>query len=163
MTHQMPKLLLMLTLALAMPLSARDTYSIRRALAGRDYDRALALTKREFAQARSGGEAANLIQSIIISAPAEQIAPLVVTAVEANPQFGQDILRAAIEGATPSERAAILTSARFALERNPNAPPELVEYVCTVAEREVPTHQVGTTPWFNPGASVGTSHSGTSH
>src|ERR1700726_3684190 len=117
MTRHLPKLLLILTLAIVTPLAAHETYSIRRALTSRNYGRALELTKKEFASVRSGGEAANLIQIIIASAPANQIAPLVTTAVETSPQFGRDIVRAAVEGAPPSERAAILTSAYFALSQ----------------------------------------------
>ncbi len=56
MTCHIPKLLLIFTLALVTPLSARDTYSIRRALHSQNYNLALALTKKEFARVRSGGE-----------------------------------------------------------------------------------------------------------
>jgi hypothetical protein len=77
MTHHLSKLLLVVTLALGTPLSARDNYSIRHALAKQDYGSALALTRHEFASVRSGGEAANLIRSTIALAPAAQIPPLV--------------------------------------------------------------------------------------
>jgi hypothetical protein len=156
MTRHISKLLLMLTLVLVTPMSARDSYSIRRALARQDYGSALAFTKQEFAGVRSGGEAANLIHVIIASAPAEQIPPLVTAAVEANPQYGQEVVQAAIEGASASERAAIIASVYFALSRNPNTPAPLLDYVSDLANGRVPTHSVGTTPWFNPGASVGT-------
>ena len=155
MTRHLPKLLLLLTLAIVTPLSARETYSIRRALVSRNYDLALALTKKEFASVRSGGEAANLIQTIIASAPAVQIAPLVTTAVETSPQFGQEILRAAVEGASPSERAAILDSAYFALSRNSNTSSDLLQYISDLRQGNVPIYRQGTTPWFNQGASVG--------
>jgi hypothetical protein len=157
MTHHLSKLLLMLTLALVTPLSARDNYSIRRALARQDYRSALALTRQEFARVRSGGEAANLIHVIIASAPAEQIPPLVTTAVEANSQYGQEVVQAAIEGASASERAAIATSVYYALSRNPKTPTPLLHYVSNLAHSrtEVPIYQVLTAPWFNPGASVG--------
>jgi hypothetical protein len=157
MTHHLSKLLLIGTLALVSPLWARDNYSIRHALARQDYGSALALTRHEFASVRSGGEAANLIHVIVASAPAEQIAPLVTTAVEANPQYGQEVIRAAIEGASPSERAAIVSSVYFALSRNPSTPTPLLDYVSDLVNGGgVPTHSVLTTPWFNPGASVGT-------
>jgi hypothetical protein len=145
------------TLALVSPLFARDDYSIRHALARHDYGSALALTKQEFAGVRSGGEAANLIHVIVASAPAEQIAPLVTAAVEVNPQYGPEVIQAAIEGASPTERAAILASAYFALSRNPSTPPPLLNYVSDLVNGgNVPAHSALTTPWFNPGASVGT-------
>jgi hypothetical protein len=156
MTCHIPKLLLILTLALVTPLAARDTYSIRRALYSQNYDLALALTKKEFARVRSGGEAANLIQTIIASAPAAQIAPLVTTAVETSPQFAQDILRAAVEGASLSERAAILDSVYFAMSENSGTSSDLLQYIYELRHRTVPTYNQGTVPWFNPGASVGT-------
>src|SRR6201987_4060565 len=114
----------------------------------------LALTRHEFASVRSGGEAANLIHVNVASAPSEQIAPLVTTAVEANPQYVQEVIRAAIEGASPSERAAIVSSVYFALSRNPSTPTPLLDYVSDLVSG-VPTHSVLTTPWFNPAASVG--------
>jgi hypothetical protein len=155
MTCHIPKLLLILTLALVTPLSARDNYSIRRALYSQNYDLALALTKKEFARVRSGGEAANLIQTIIASAPAAQIAPLVTTAVESNPQFAQDTLRGAVEGASPSERAAILDSVYFALSQNSSASSDLLQYIYELRHGTVPTYNRGTIPWFNQGASIG--------
>jgi hypothetical protein len=156
MTHHLSKLLLVVTLALGTPLSARDNYSIRHALARQDYGSALALTRHEFASVRSGGEAANLIRSIIALAPAAQIPPLVTAAVEANPQHGQEVVQAAIEGASPSERAAIVTSVYFALSQNPSTPTPLLDYVSDLVHGNgVPIHSVGTEPWFNPGASVG--------
>lgn len=155
MTHHPSKLLLMLTLVLVTPLSARDNYSIRRALVRQDYGSAVALTKQEFARVRSGGEAANLIHGIIISAPAAQIAPLVAAAVEANPQYGQEVVQAAIEGASPSERVAIVTSVYFALAQSPSPPTQLLDYLSNLVNGGVPIHRVLTVPWFNPGASVG--------
>src|SRR5215469_6744571 len=156
MTHHLSKLLLIGTLALVSPLSARDNYSIRHALARQDYGSALALTKREFASVRSGGEAANLIHVIVASAPAVQIPPLVTAAVEANPQYGQEVVQAAIEGAFPSERAAIVTSVYFALSQNPSTPKPLLDYVSDLVHgHSVPTNSAGTVPWFNTGASVG--------
>jgi hypothetical protein len=155
MTRHISKLLLMLTLVLVTQMSARDTYSIRRALARQDYGSALAFTRQEFASVRSGGEAANLIHVIVASAPAEQIPPLVTAAVEASPQYGQEVIQAAIEGASASERAAIITSVYFALSQNPNTPAPLIDYVSDLVHGRVPIHSVLTTPWFNPGASVG--------
>jgi hypothetical protein len=156
MTHHLSKLLLVVTLALVTPLAARDTYSIRRALARQDYGSALALTRQEFASVRSGGEAANLIHAVIASAPAEQISPLVTAAVEANPQYGQEVVQAAITGASPSERAAIVTSVYFAISQNPSTPTPLLEYVSDLVNGGgVPIHKVLTLPWFNPAASVG--------
>ena len=105
---------------------------------------------------RSGGEAANLIHAVIASAPAEQIPPLVTAAVEANPQYGQEVVQAAIAGASPSERAAIVTSVYFALSQNPSTPTPLLDYVSDLVNGGgVPINRVVTTPWFNPGASVG--------
>jgi hypothetical protein len=155
MTRHISKLLLMLTLVLVTSMSARDTYSIRRALARQDYGSALAFTRQKFASVRSGGEAANLIHLIVASAPAEQIPPLVTAAVEASPQYGQEVVQAAIEGASASERAAITASVYFALSQNPNTPAPLLDYVSDLVGGRVPIHSVGTTPWFNPGASVG--------
>jgi hypothetical protein len=156
MTHHLSKLLLIGTLALVSPLWARDNYSIRHALARQDYGSALALTRHEFASVRSGGEAANLIHVIVASAPAEQIAPLVTAAVEANPQYGQAVIQAAIEGASPSERAAIVTSVYFTLSQNPSTPTPLLDYVSGLVNAGgVPINRVATVPWFNPGASVG--------
>jgi hypothetical protein len=157
MTHHLSKLLLIGTLALVSPIWARDNYSIRHALARQDYGSALALTRHEFASVRSGGEAANLIHVIVASAPAEQIAPLVTAAVEANQQYGPEIIQAAIEGASPAERAAIVSSVYFVLKQNPNTPAPLLNYVSgLVNSARVPSHSVLTTPWFNTGASVGT-------
>src|SRR5580700_2583675 len=99
MTRNISKLLLAVTLALAAPLSAQDASSIRSALANQDYGRALALTKQDFATVRSEGEARNLIQAIVASAPADQIPALVTAAVEGNPDLGQAIINAAIAGA----------------------------------------------------------------
>ena len=155
MTRHISKLMLMLTLVLVTPISARDNYSIRRALARQDYGSALALTRQAFASVRSGGEAANLIHVIISSAPVEQIPPLVTAAVEATPQFGQEVVQAAIEGASASERAAIIASVYFALSQNPNTPAPLLGYVSDLVNGRVPINSVLTTPWFNPGASVG--------
>jgi hypothetical protein len=155
MTSHIYKLLLLVTLAVVTPLSARDNYSLRRALARQDYGSALTITKQEFARARSGGEAANLIRSIIAAAPAEQIPPLVATAVEANPQYGQEVIAAAIEGGSPSERAAIVTSVYFTLSKNPSTPAPLLDYVSALISGGPPTHRVLTTPWFNGGAAVG--------
>ena len=106
---------------------------------------------------RSGGEAANLIHVIIASAPAEQIPPLVTAAVEANPQYGQEVIQAAIEGASSSERAAIVTSVYYSLRRDPKTPRPLLDYVSNLAHSrtDVPIYQGLTAPWFNPGASVG--------
>ena len=90
---------------------------------------------------RSGGEAANLIHSIVASAPAEQIPPLVTAAVEANPQYGQEVVQAAIERASPSELAAIVTSVYFALSQNPSTPKPLLDYVSDLVHgRSVPTN-----------------------
>jgi hypothetical protein len=156
MTRHIPKLLLLiLTLAIVTPLSARETYSIRRALISRNYDLALALTKKEFAGVQSGGEAANLIRSIIVSAPADQIAPLVTAAVETSPQFGEDIIRAAVEGANTSERAAILDGAYFALSQNSSTSSDLLEYIYSLRHGGPPIYKQGTTPWFNQGSAVG--------
>jgi hypothetical protein len=104
---------------------------------------------------RSGGEAANLIQTIIASAPAAQIAPLVTTAVETSPQFAQDIVRAAVEVASPSERAAILDSVYFALSENSSTSSDLLQYIYELRHGTVPIYNQGTTPWFNQGASIG--------
>ena len=156
MTHHLSRFLLIGTLALVSPLSARDNYSVRRALARQDYSSALALTRQEFASVRSGGEAANLIRGIISSAPAEQIPPLVTAAVEANPQYGQEVVQSAIQGASPSERAAIVTSVYFTLSQNPSTPTPLLDYVADLVHGGgAPIHSVLNTPWFNPGASVG--------
>src|SRR5580704_19137037 len=105
MTHHISKLLLAVTLALAAPLAAQEGSGIRSALANGDYGRALSLTKQAFATVRSAGEASNLIKSIIATAPADQIAPLVVAAVEGNPDLGPAIINAAISGASKSEAA----------------------------------------------------------
>jgi hypothetical protein len=105
---------------------------------------------------RSGGEAANLIHAVIALAPAEQIPPLVTAAVEANPQYGQEVVQAATQGASPSERTPIVTSVYFALSQNPSTPTPLLDYVSDLVNGGgVPINRVVTTPWFNPGASVG--------
>ncbi len=98
MTHNISKLLLAVTLVLAAPLAAQEGSGIRSALANGDYGQALSLTKQTFATVRSAGEASNLIQSIIASAPADQIPALVVAAVEGNPDLGQAIINAAVSG-----------------------------------------------------------------
>jgi hypothetical protein len=155
MTHHISKLLLAVTLALAAPLMAQEGSGIRSALANGDYGRALSLTKQTFATVRSAGEASNLIQSIIASAPADQIAPLVVAAVEGNPDLGPAIINAAISGAPKSEAAAILTEAYFALGQNPSPFANLLTYISDLLAGTVPINEVLTMPWFNPANSIG--------
>jgi hypothetical protein len=157
MTHHISKLVVALTLALAAatPLAAQDAYGIRSALASGDYGRALALTKQTFATVQSGGEASNLIQSIIASAPADQIPALVAAAIEGNPGLGQQIVTAAISGATKSEAAAILTEAYFALSQNPSPFADLLTYISDLLAGTVPISEVLTMPWFNPANTIG--------
>ena len=155
MTHHFPRLLLTLTLALAAPLAAQDASSIKSALANQNYGRALALTKQAFAGVRSGGEASNLIQSIIGAAPADQIPALVVAAVEGNPDLGTEIIKAAVSGAPKSEAAAILTEAYFALSQNPSPFANLLTYISDLLAGTVPINEVLTMPWFNPANTIG--------
>jgi hypothetical protein len=155
MTRNISKLLLAVTLALAAPLSAQDASSIRSALANQDYGRALALTKQDFATVRSEGEARNLIQAIVASAPADQIPALVTAAVEGNPDLGQAIINAAIAGAPKSEAAAILTEAYFALGQNPSPFANLLTYISDLLAGTVPINDVLTMPWFNPANTIG--------
>jgi hypothetical protein len=155
MTRNISKLLLAVTLALAAPLSAQDASSIRSALANQDYGRALALTKQDFATVRSEGEARNLIQAIVATAPADQIPALVTAAVEGNPDLGQAIINAAIAGAPKSEAAAILTEAYFALGQNPSPFANLLTYISDLLAGTVPINDVLTMPWFNPANTIG--------
>ena len=155
MTHHISKLLVAVTLALALPLSAQDGSAIRSALASQNYGEALALTKQAFASVRSGGEASNLIQAIVASAPADQIPALVVAAVEGNPDLGQAIINAAVAGAPKSEAAAILTEAYFALSQNPSPFANLLTYLSDLLAGTVPVNDVLTMPWFNPANSIG--------
>ena len=155
MTHHISKLLLAVTLALAAPLAAQDASSIRSALASQDYGRALALTKQAFATVRSAGEASNLIQAIIASAPADQIPALVTAAVEGNPDLGQAIITGALAGANKSEAAAILTEAYFALGQNPSPFANLLTYISDLLAGTVPINEVLTMPWFNPANTIG--------
>jgi len=156
MTHHFYKILLALTLALAAPLAAQDASAIRSALANQDYGRAIALTKQAFASVKSGGEASNLIQSIVGAAPAEQIPALVVAAVQGNPDLGPAIINAAISGAPKSEASAILTEAYFALSQNPSPFANLLTYISDLLAGTVPINEVLTMPWFNPANTIGT-------
>jgi hypothetical protein len=155
MTHHALKLLMFASLALAAPLAAQDASSIKAALASQNYGEALALTKQTFAGVQSAGEASNLIQSIISAAPAEQIAPLVVAAIEGNPNLGHAIVQAAIAGATKAEAAAILTASYFALSQNPSPFANLLTYISDLLAGTVPINDVLTMPWFNPANTIG--------
>ena len=155
MTHHISTLLVAVTLALAAPLSAQDASSIRSSLASQDYGRALSQTKQEFASVRSAGEARNLIQAIVASAPADQIPALVTAAVEGNPDLGHEIINAAIAGAPKSEAAAILTEAYFALGQNPSPFANLLTYISDLLAGTVPINDVLTMPWFNPANTIG--------
>jgi hypothetical protein len=155
MTHHISKLLVAATLALAAPLWAQNASSVRSALASQNYGGALEQTKQEFAGVRSAGEASNLIQSIIASAPADQIPALVTAAVEGNPDLGQAIINAAIAGAPKSEAAAILTEAYFALGQNPSPFANLLTYISDLLAGTVPINDVLTMPWFNPANTIG--------
>jgi hypothetical protein len=155
MTYHITKFLIAATLALAAPLAAQDASAIKAALANQNYGRALALTKETFAAVRSQGEAANLIRSIIGSAPADQIPALVTAAVEANPDLGQAIVNAAVQGATKSEASAILTSAYFALSQNPSPFANLLTYISDLLAGSIPINEVLTMPWFNPANTIG--------
>jgi hypothetical protein len=156
MTHHTFKLLMALSLAVAAPMAAQDASSIRAALASGNYGQALSLTKQAFAGVRSAGEASNLIQSIVAAAPADEIAPLVVAAVEGNPDLGQAIINAAVKGATKGEAAAILTEAYFALSQNPSPFANLITYISDLLAGTIPINDVLTMPWFNPANTIGT-------
>ena len=157
MTHHISKFMAAITLvfAAAAPLAAQEGSEIRSALAGGNYGEALALTKQTFATVRSPGEASNLIQSIIASAPADQIPPLVVAAIEGNPDLGQAIVNAAVAGASKAEAAAILTEAYFALSQNPSPFDRLLTYLSDLLAGTVPINEVLTMPWFNPANTIG--------
>jgi hypothetical protein len=155
MNHHFLKFLMFASLALAAPLAAQDASSIRAALSSGNYGQALALTKQAFAGVQSPGEAGNLIQAIIAAAPAEQIPPLVVAAIEGNPNYGQAIVQAAITGATKDEAAAILTAAYFALSQNPSPFANLLTYISDLLAGTVPISDVLTMPWFNPANTIG--------
>jgi len=155
MTHNIYKLVVAVTLALAAPLAAQDASSIRAALASQNYGEALSLTKQAFASVRSAGEASNLIQSIVGSAPADQIPALVVAAVEGNPSLGPATINAAVSGAPKSEAAAILTEAYFALSQNPSPFANLLTYISDLLAGTVPINEVLTMPWFNPANTIG--------
>ncbi|MGA7124902.1 MAG: hypothetical protein WBZ19_01240 [Chthoniobacterales bacterium] len=154
MTHAL-KFLVFASLAIAAPLAAQDASSIRAALANQNYGQAIALTKQAFAGVRSEGEAGNLIKGIIAAAPADQIGPLVVAAVEGNPDLGQATIKAAIDGATKEEAAAILTEAYFALSQNPSPFTNLLTYISDLLAGTVPINEVLTMPWFNPANTIG--------
>jgi hypothetical protein len=155
MIHHVWKLLLVAIVVSAVPLAAQDASAIRTALANGNYGRALALTKEAFANVRSAGEASNLIQAIIAAAPADQIAPLVVAAVEGNPGLGQATIQAALSGATKEEAAAILTATYFSLSQNPSPFAALLSYIADVLSGTAPVNEVLTMPWFNPANSIG--------
>jgi hypothetical protein len=155
MTHHFSKLLAAVTMALTLPLAAQDVPAIRSALASGNYGQAIALTKQAFAAAKSAGEASNLIHSIIASAPADQIAPLVVAAVEGNPDLANATINAAVSGASKSEASAILTEAYFALSQNPSPFANLLTYISDLLAGTVPINEVLTMPWFNPANTIG--------
>jgi hypothetical protein len=157
MTHNIVRSLLAVMLSLAAPLAAQEVSTIRSALASENYGRAIALTKQAFANVKSAGEAANLIHGIIATAPADQIGPLVVAAVEGNPGLGQEIIHAAVVGASKDEAAAILTEAYFALSQNPSPFSSLLTYISDLLAGSVPVNEVLTMPWFNPANSIGVS------
>ena len=156
MTCHLVKFLIFAMVASAAPLAAQDASQIRAALASQNYDRARALTRQAFANVKSAGEASNLIRAIIGAAPADQIAPLVVAAIEANPGLGHAIIDAALQGATKEEAAAILTAAYFALSQNPGPFASLLSYISDLLAGTVPIYDVLTMPWFNPANSIGT-------
>jgi hypothetical protein len=155
MTHHIYKVVVAVTLALAAPLAAQEASSIQAALASQNYGRAISLTKQAFASVRSDGEASNLIKSIVGAAPAEQIPPLVVAAIQGNPSLGPAIIHAAVQGAPNSEAAAILTAAYFALSQNPSPFANLLTYISDLLAGTVPINDVLTMPWFNPANTIG--------
>jgi hypothetical protein len=155
MTTHISKLLAIVTLALALPVAGQNASSIRGALASQNYGEALALTKQAFANVKSAGEASNLIQSIIATAPADQIPALVSAAIEGNPDLGKAIIDAALAGANKPEAAAILTEAYFALGQNPAPFSSLLTYLSDLLAGTVPIYEVLTMPWFNPANTIG--------
>ena len=160
MTHHMWKLLVLAILGWALPLAAQDSSSIRAALASQDYTQALALSKQAFANVSSAGDATALTHSILGSAPADQIPPLVVAAIDGNPDLREVIINAAIDGASKEVAAAILAEVAGADGKHiadgkytvpgkypVEAPPPVIGYV--------PINEVLTMPWFNPANSIG--------
>jgi hypothetical protein len=160
MTHHVWKLLVLATLGWALPLAAQDSSSIRAALAGKDYTRALALSKQAFANVSSAGDATALTHSILGSAPTDQIPPLVVAAIEGNPDLRQVIINAAIDGASKEVAAAILAEVAGAdgkhiADGKYTVPGKYPVEPAPPIITGVPINDVLTMPWFNPANTIG--------
>ena len=169
MTHHVWKWLLLATLGCAVPLLAQDSSSIRAALASKDYAQAVALSKQAFANVKTASEATTLTHSILASAPADQIPPLVVAAIRGNPDFGKAIIDASIQGVSNEEAATILTAITKDLGQNQAqvayedangkaivpAGKEIVPPTPVPWAETAPIYDVLTMPWFNPANSIG--------
>jgi hypothetical protein len=150
MTNHISKLLAVLILASALPLAAQDASSIRAALSSQNYGRAIGLTKQAFVNVKTAAEASTLLQQIISAAPADQVGPLVVAAVEGNPDLGEAIIYAAVKGVPKDESTEILTEAYFALSQNPAVFAPLLTYISDLLGETLPLDEVLKMPWFNP-------------
>ena len=136
----------------AVPLAAedRDSVSIQAALAGKDYSRAVALTKQAFAGLKSPKDASVLLRSILSSAPAAEDSSLVIAAIEGNPSLLQTILATVVDSVSKEESSTILSEVYVNLVKDAN--PNLV----ALANRIVgASSEVLTMPTFNPANTVG--------
>lgn len=155
MIHHIGKLLVCLTIAVAVPLAAKAQTSadICQAFAKGNYNRALTLTKAAFAKMTSCDDAAALIKAILACAPPDQVGAVVVAAVEANPAEGECITEAAIANVSRDEQLAILSALNLALSQNPGVFGSLLAFITNLlasVEGVTPTTAALTAPTFNP-------------
>jgi hypothetical protein len=157
MKQPMGRFLLVCIFALAVPLAAKaqTPAEIGQAFAAKNYNRALALTRQAFAKLgpNQAAEAAALIKAILAVTPADEVGPVVVAAVEANPALGEAIVAAALSVASRDEQLVILSALNFALSQNPGAFASLLAFISGLlssVEGVSPTTGVLTVPAFNP-------------
>jgi hypothetical protein len=157
MIHHIARLLVCLTIAVAVPFvaKAQTPAEIGAAFAAKDYTKALALTRHAFSKLgpNQAAEAAALIKAILAVTPADQAGAVVVAAVEANPALGEAIVAAALSVVNRDEQLAILSALNFALSQNPGAFSTLLAFIAGLlsnVEGVTPTAATLTAPSFNP-------------
>jgi hypothetical protein len=157
MIHHIARLLVCLTIAVAVPFAAKaqTPAEICAAFAAQDYTKALKLTRLAFVQLKpnQAAEAAALIKAVLSCTPPDQVGAVVVAAVEANPALGEAIVEAAISSVDRNEQLVILSAVNFALSQNPGAFGTLVAFVTdllTSIEGATPTAGLLTGQLFNP-------------
>ena len=150
--HQLLRAFVLTAVVSAVPLAAedRDSVSIQAALAGKDYSRAVTLTKQAFAGVKSPKDAAVLLRSILSSTPVAEDSPLVIAAIEGNPSLLQTILSTVVASVSKEEASTILSEVYVSLVKDAN--PGLIALANRIAEA---SSEVLTMPTFNPANTVG--------